>query len=247
MEQIWWRFMRATVSIPLLTLSLSHCLTSEAGQLPSVFRGVVVADSPVGVRVVSVDENSQAALADVRPDDIIVRVDDQELHSIDDFAAVSTRMKGRTTKAAVLVFRNGQPVMLSLHLFSYPILNAWGIDVLPDHDIRFAEPRVGFEYWQRLGNGFEVAGDAEKALFAYGNALHNVPTDTATAIRMSQLFCQVSERQFQRRRLREATGSLRNAVTLMQKLFEAALSDEQLAAMRDQLRSVVGTLKGLEI
>ena len=48
--------------------------TVHAKGWPSLFRGVVVADSQVGIRVVRVEDASQAHLADLRPEDIIVRV-----------------------------------------------------------------------------------------------------------------------------------------------------------------------------
>ena len=229
-------------SLFLLTYSRTHLLTSEAAELPSLFRGVVVADSPVGVRVVSVDEASPAARADVRPDDIIIRVNDQELHAIDEFAALSMRLKGRATSAQVLVFRDGSPIELRLHLFSDPILQAWGVEVVPDYDFRFADPRVGFEYWRRLGHGFEIAQDSERALNAYLNALHNVPTDTATALKASQLFCQISQRQLAQGRLADGTIALRHAVQLMEKLFAQPLDTEQLQVIRQQLQA---TLEGL--
>ena len=41
------------------------CVSSVAN-LPSLFRGIVVADSSSGVRIVSVEDGSQAFLADLR-------------------------------------------------------------------------------------------------------------------------------------------------------------------------------------
>src|SRR3989338_1779375 len=100
-----------TVLALLLTLSPVTCHLSPwiacANQLPSLFRGVVVADSSLGVRVVSVEEASQAALSDLRPEDLIVRVDDTDVHTIDEFSTVSTAMKGRAISAAIVVVRAG--------------------------------------------------------------------------------------------------------------------------------------------
>src|SRR3989338_7427417 len=81
-------------------------------KLPSLFRGVVVADSPLGVRVVSVEEQSQASLADLRPEDVIVQINQTAVHSIDEFAALSSALRGRAMQAAVVALRRGQPRQL---------------------------------------------------------------------------------------------------------------------------------------
>lgn len=214
-----------------------------ASQRPSLFRGVVVADSPLGVRVVSIEESSQAFLADLRPEDIIVRVQDTQVRSIDEFAAVSTALKGQTISASVLIFRHGTPRELLVHLYSYPILRAWGLEFIPDHDIRFAQPEVGLEYWRRLGRGFEIAQDLPKALEAYLNGLHNVPTDVATAMKVSELSARISRRALQDARLAEGLRFLEQALRMTERLFDYSLSTEQLESVRTQLRETLQTLK----
>ena len=214
-------------------------------RLPSVFRGIVVTDSPLGVRVVSVEEASQAYLADLRPEDYVVRVDGREIHSIEEFAGLSNAFKGRRRVTTLLIFRSGQPRELRLHLFSYPILNRWGIEFIPDYDLRFAEARTGFDYWTRLGRGFEEARKPEEALNAYLNGLHNVPDDVPTAVKASRLFLQASERRFNERALREGVGSLSQGVTLMERVFShnESLTDAQLRAIRDQLHRTLEAMK----
>ena len=229
-------------------LSLVSCLWSLsvwAAQLPSLFRGVVVADSPLGVRVVSVQEASQAALADLRPEDILVRVRDAEVHSIDEFAALSSAMKGRVVSETVLIFRNGAPRELRLHLYSYPVLQHWRVEFIPDDDLRFAEPSVGLTYWARLGRGFDEADKPAEALEAYLNGLHNVPTDTATALKASALFSRVSRQRFREGAVAEGVRLLRQGVVMMDALFEAALTDDQLRVIRDQLKETVGALRAV--
>ena len=229
-----------------ITYSLSHFITPlafGAGQLPSLFRGVVVAESTLGVRVVSVEESSQASLADLRPEDVIIRIHGQEIHSLDEFATLSTALKGRAVKADVLVFRNGSPRELVLHLYSYPVLREWGIEFVPEHDVRFAETRVGLDYWRRLGRGFEEAGKPAEALNAYLNGLHNVPTDAATALKASRLFSTVSRQRLQEGALAEGIASLHNAVRVLQKLFDYPLSDEDLQAIKQQLEDTLRTLR----
>ncbi len=229
----------------LLLAGAALCAPSEAAQVPSLFRGVVVADSPLGVRVVSVEERSQAALADLRPEDIIVRIDEQEIHSIDEFAALSGRLRGTATSVAVVIFRNGAPRELRLHAYSYPVLQAWGITFVPEHDIRFAEPSTGLAYWIRLGLGFENAGKPSEALNAYLNGLHNVPDDLPAALRASGLFSRVSDQRLAEGKTSEGIAALRQSVTMTQKLFDYPLTDEQLNAIRLQLRSTLDSLKRL--
>lgn len=228
-------------------MSLVSCLLSppalSGAQWPSLFRGIVVADSPVGVRVVSVEESSQADLADLRPDDIIVRVRDTELHSIDEFATLSSALKGRVASVTLLVFRNGAPRELSLHLYSYPILREWRVEFLPDHDIRFADPSVGLAYWARLGRGFEVAGKPDDALGAYLNGLHNVPVDLATALHVTELWSAISQRQLAEGHLAEGIAGLRHTLTMMERLFDYPLTDDQLRSIREQLRATLSALK----
>lgn len=217
--------------------------TAFAAQLPSLFRGIVVANSPLGVRVVSAEETSQSYQADLRAEDIIVQIDGKDVRSIDEFAAVSSAMKGRAITAKVLVFRNGAPQELFLHLYSFPILRAWGIEFVPEHDLRFAQPEVGLAYWARLGNGFEKASKPVEALNAYLNGLHNMATDGAMALKASQLFSVMSEERLRAGRLAEGIASLRQELMILEKLFDYPLSDEQLQTIRQEL---VDALKALQ-
>jgi len=216
-----------------------------AAQLPSLFRGVVVADSLLGVRVVTVDASSQAALADLRPEDLIIRIHGREVHSIDEFAALSGELKGRAVATRLVVFRQGLPRELSLHLYSYPVLREWGLEFVPDHDIRFAQPDSGLAYWRRLGRGFEEARRPEEALSAYLNALHNVPNDTETATQISTLFSSISQRHLKEGRLMEGIVALRQAVRVMEHLLEQPLADAQLRLIQRQLEDTLTALRDL--
>lgn len=224
---------------------LGSPVTAFAGELPSLFRGVVVADSPVGVRVVSLEESSQAYLADLRPEDIVVHIQGREVHSIDEFAALSHELKGRAVRVTVLVFRNGLPRELTLHLYSVPVLREWGVEFVPDHDVRFADPRVGLDYWRRLGRGFEEAGKPTEALDAYLNGLHNVPTDTATALKVMDLFSRASQQHLAGGELADGIASLQQALAMMENLFDEPLTEDQLQAIKRQLEETLRTLRQL--
>ena len=217
--------------------------SAVAAQRPSLFRGVVVADSPLGVRVVSVDDASQAHQADLRSEDLIIRIDESEVRSIDEFATLSTALKGRAVSTKLLVFRNGAPIEILLHLYSYPILREWGVEFIPDHDIRFAEAPVGLNYWMRLGKGFEIAGKPSEALNAYLNGLHNVPTDAATALTVSELFSQVSRQRIAEGSLAEGIAFMRQELVMLEQLFNDPLTDEQLQAVRRQLEETLRALR----
>jgi hypothetical protein len=216
-----------------------------AAQQPSLFRGVVVTDSPVGVRVVSVEEFSQAHLADLCPEDVIVRVHGAEIHSIDEFATLSNELKGRTVSTTVLVFRNGVPREIVLHLYSYPILREWEVEFVPDHDIRFADAHIGLDYWRRLGIGYEEARRPTEALNAYLNGLHNVPTDTATALKVSELFSRLSHQHLAEGLLAEGIAWLRQALLVLERLFDYPLTDAQLQAIRHQLHETLAALRNI--
>ena len=238
--------------IAYVLLSLSSFATEPlqpvlASTLPSLFRGVVVANSPLGVRVVSVEGVSQAFLADLRPEDIIVRVQNAEIRSIDEFAALSNALKGRVVTVRILVFRNGAPHELALHLYSYPILREWGIEFVPEHDLRFAESQIGLDYWLRLGRGFEEAGKPAEALNAYLNGLHNVPTDVSTAIKVAALFSREGHERLHEDRLPEGIALLRQALLIMQKLFDYQLTEDQLRTVRDQLQGTLQALRDLHV
>lgn len=232
--------------VGFLTSIIQHPSSSiaVAAQWPSVFRGVVVAGSLLGVRVVSVEEASQAYLADLRPEDLIIQIQSQAVHSIDEFATRSNQLKAeRAIEVTVLVFRNGLPRELHLHLFSYPILGEWGITFIPDVDLRFGEPRTGLDYWRRLGRGFEEAGKAQEALNAYLNGLHNVPTDAATALKVTELLSRASQQRLSGGALGEGIASLRQAVHMMERLFDYPLTDEQLGTVKRQLEETLRALR----
>ena len=229
----------------LLTHSLTYSLTALAAESPSVFRGVVVADGQLGVRVVSIEAASQAALADLRPEDIIVRVNGAAVHSIDEFASLSSALRGHAVKTTVVIFRSGQPLELTLHLFSYPVLRAWGLEFVPDDEMRFAEPRTGWVYWTRLSNGFEQAGKHAEALDAALNALHHFPTDTETAVTVSELSLLVSQQRLDHGLLAEGIVPLRQGILVMQHLFDRPLTNAQLAMLKRRLQDTLRTLHAL--
>lgn len=214
-----------------------------AAPLPSLFRGVVVADSPLGVRVVSVEETSQAYLADLRPEDLIVRIRDTEIHSIEEFAALSKTLQGHAMVATVLVFRNGAPREVRVHLYSYPVLREWGIEFLPDHDVRFAEPSVGSDYWMRLGRGFEEAGKDAEALNAYLNGLHNTPTDAAIAVKVAAIFSRTGQQRLREGALAAGLASLHQGMLVMEHLFDYPLTDEQLRVIKAQLQQTLQAIR----
>jgi hypothetical protein len=231
----------------LVFLCLVSCVVCpaslRAAERPSLFRGVVVADSPLGVRVVSIEEGSQAALADLRPEDIVIRAHDQEIRSIDEFATLSAALKGQVVSTPVVIFRSGAPRQLTLHLYSYPILRTWEIPFVPDFDVRFAEAATGRDYWMRLGRGFAQAGKTAEALDCYLNALHNVPEDLEPALSASTLLARTSEPLLKRGELAAGLEPLRQSVVILQHVFEFPLTDEQLAAIRRQLESALQALR----
>ena len=236
----------ATVKFSALLSLVACCLLLPsvfAGSWPSLFRGVIVADSQVGVRVVSVEESSQAFQADLRPEDIIISVDGQAVRSIDEFAALSASLKGRATLATVVVFRRGVPREIRVHLYSYPLLRTWGLEFIPEHDLRFAEPLIGLEYWTRMGRGFAEAGKPHDALNAYLNGLHNVPADAATALRIAELFASQGQEHLRARRLAEGLASLRQAVLVFDKLFDYPMTDDELQRIKHQLEETLRALR----
>jgi hypothetical protein len=223
--------------------TLASAAVPAAAEQPSLFRGIVVADSPVGVRVVSVEESSQAFRADLRPEDIIVRIDEMEINSIDEFATMSLSLRGKTASTTLLVFRRGAPKEVALHLYSYPVLTTWGVRFIPDYDLRFADPQVGLEYWRRLGRGFEEAGKPADALHAYLNALHHVPDDVPAALRATALLTTLSRTDLSEKRLASGISRLREAIGMLDTLFEYPLRDDELEVVRDQLAGALHTLR----
>ena len=208
-----------------------------------MFRGIVLADSESGVRVVSVDEGSQAHLADLRPEDIIVRVENTDVRTIDEFATVSAQLRGNVEQAKVLVFRNGAPVELTLHLYSYPILRTWKIEVVPEHDIRFADPKTGRDYWLELARGYEEARDAGQALTAYLNALHNMPEEVGIALNVSRLYTSLSRERLKAGDLAGGIDRLNRAVLIMNELFARRLTLEQMESVKQQLLEALESLR----
>ncbi len=214
-----------------------------AGPLPSVFRGVVVVDSSLGVRVLSVEDSSQAFLADLRSGDVIVRINDAPIRTIDEFAVQSQTLKGRATKATVVVLRNGQPHQLLLHLYSYPILRHWDLVFVPDHDIRFAEPKAGREYWMRMARGFETAGDQEHMLNACLNALHNDPTQVDIAAKAADVLWRIAQHRLDAHDLSGALTALQQGTLLLNRLFDHPLDPEQLQAIKGNLEHTLAMIQ----
>ena len=230
-----------------LLFSLAPCLTPHApayaAQLPSLFRGVVVADGALGARVVSVEDASQAFLADLRPEDAIVRINDTPVKNVDDFALASQALKGQAIRAAVRVLRNGQPRELVVHLYSYPILRRWELSFVPEHDIRFGDAGAGVAYWTRMGRGFETAGDVEHALNAYLNALHNDPTQVDVAVKACELLWRLAQARLKEPRLSDALMAIQEATVLLGKLFDQPLDEAQLHVLKSRLQETLQTFR----
>ncbi len=236
------------VAMFVATLVTCHVslVTVFAAQLPSLFRGVVVADSPEGVRVVDVEENSQAYFADLRPEDIMFQVDGTPVKTIDDFSRASQALKGRAIKASVVILRNGEPREIILHLYSYPVMRQWDLTFVPEHDIRFAEAEVGARYWMRLGRGFLEAGKPEQALNAYLNALHNDPRQLDAALQVARLLLEITQIRLKAQQLPEALAAFKQGAIVLGRLFEQPLAAEQLAAIKTQLEQTLLVLKAYQ-
>jgi len=217
-----------------------------AAELPSLFRGVVVADSPLGVRVVSVEETAQAFFAYLRPEDLVVRVGETDIRSIDEFAALSMALKGKAVAQPVVIFRNGAPRTLRLHLYSFPILREWRVEFVPNYDFRFAELSVGRDYWRGLGRGFEEAGKPPQALDAYMNALHHVPADGELGMKAAVLFAERGGASVRARALGPGLAALHDGLLMMDRLFDYPLSDDQLRLIRDQLHATLEALRAAQ-
>ena len=236
---------RPLLAFFLLTYSLTHLLTPSvsANSLPSLFRGVIIANSPVGVRVVSVEERSQAYVLDLRPEDVVVQINGEAVKTIDDFAVLSQRLKDRSTKAAVLILRNGEPQELLVHLYSVPVLRQWGLSFVPEHDMRFVDPTASAAYWTRLARRERDAKDLERALNAVLNALHHDAANLELAIQASDLLWAIARQRIAAQRFPQAFTSIQHATTLLQHLFHHPLTEAQLEAVRAQLQETLAVLR----
>jgi len=226
-------------------LLIAGCWASSgfAEGWPSLFRGVMVADSPVGIRVVSVEEGSLAHQADLRPEDVVVQIDGTPIKTIDEFAVMSKALKGRAARADVVVLRNGQPRQLVLQIYSAALLREWDIPFVPDYDLRFIDPNAAVAYWTNLGRGYETAGDLEHALNAHLNALHHVPDSTELALKVSSLWSALAQRQLQNNQMPQALAVIERQMRLMARLFDRQVDDATLAAVKQQLETTVRALK----
>lgn len=235
-------FLSLLVPCPLFLVPVP----SEAAQLPSVFRGVIVADSQAGVRVVQIEDTAQAARLDLRPEDIIMLVNDRRVRTIDEFAVVSQLLKGQAAQASVIILRNGQPYELTLHVYSLPLLREWGIRFVPDFDLRFVEPAAGMAYWRNLARGFEVAGKTDDAIVSYLNALHHDPAQSDIAMRLTELWLAQTQQQLAKQQTNEALASLNQAVTTLQRLFEEPRNLDELERIKRQLEQTLRALKSVK-
>jgi len=215
----------------------------HAGQLPSLFRGVVVADGAHGVRVVSVEDTSQAFFADLRPEDIIFQVNGTDIRTIDEFATLSSALKGTAMTAQVLILRHGEPRQLTIHLYSYPVLRQWDLTFVPDDDLRFADGRAGLLYWLRMARGYEEIDDLEAALNAYLNGLHNEPTFLEAAVRVSELLWELAHQHLKARRMPEALEALAQQTRILTRLFEQPLTEEDLRHLKAQLERTIELIR----
>ena len=237
---------RHLIVFKCLTLHLLLAAGAEGAQMPSVFRGVVLADSPTGVRVVQIEDTSQAARLDLRPEDIIMLVNDRRVRTIDEFGTVSQLLKGQATQASVIILRNGQPYELTLHVYSLPLLRAWGIRFVPDFDLRFVEPSAGMAYWRNLARGFDTANKTDEAISAYLNALHHAPEQADIAMRLTELWLAQTRQRIATQQTNEALESLNHAVTTLQRLFDQPRNVDELERIKRQLEQTLIALKAVK-
>ncbi|HEX9785310.1 MAG TPA: hypothetical protein VGA56_21580 [Opitutaceae bacterium] len=214
---------------------------------PSLFRGVVVTDTQLGVQIVRVDEASQAYQADLRPGDLLLRIHETDIRTIEEFAVVSLALKGRAEETRLLVFRNGAPRELTLHLYSYPVLRAWGVRFIPDHNIRFADIEPAVEYWMRMGRGFEEAKKPLEALDAYLNVLHISNGHLPAAVRVAGLMLHTGSRQVAMGDHPAGLARLTDAMEILSRLFNHPLHPDQLGYIRDQLAGAVEAMQNSSV
>lgn len=226
------------------TLITGHSSLSTvfAAQSPSLFRGIVVANSDLGARIISIEDGSQAALVDLRPEDVIVRINDNPIKTIDEFAVVSESLKGKAANATLVVMRNGEPRQVLLHLYSIPVLRQWGLWFIPEYEFRFADSKAGVAYWVRMGRGFEEAHRPADAVNAYLNALHNDPTQLDVAVEVTRLLWQIAKQHLEQHHVPDALASIQQGTTIFGKLMDQPLDETQLKLLRHELQETLDAL-----
>ena len=211
--------------------------------MPSLFRGVVVANAAPGALVVTVDEESTAYAGGLRQGDIILLINGASVASIDDFAAQSRRMTGKTTEATLQITRGGRPVELLVSLFSQRLLEAWGERFVPNLELRFRDPQAGYTYWWSEGQRIARDHRTSLAIEALETALHYQPEHADAALALAEQWNLLAQARLADHRNDQGVAALQHAVNLYQRLLAKGVTAEQLTQVKTQLQQLVGTLK----
>ena len=235
---------KTTRSFFLLGVMLSSASLVMAAEtkMPSLFRGVVVADATPGARVLSVDEESIAYAGGLRPGDVILLMHGASIASIDDFAAQSQRIGGKTTEVVLKIERAGRPVELLVSLFSPRLLEAWGERFVPNLELRFRDPKAGYTYWWGEGRRLARERRTSLAIEALATALHYQPDRAETALLLAGQWNLLAQSRFAGRRNDQGVAALQHAVNLYQRLLAKGATAEQLQQVKAQLQPLVHTL-----
>lgn len=210
--------------------------------MPSLFRGVVVADAKPGALVVSVDEEAIAYAGGLRPGDVILIINGTPIASIDDFAAQSRRISGKMTEATLKIERAGRSVELLVSLFSQRLLEAWGERFVPNLELRFRDPKAGYAYWWSEAQRLTRERRASLAIEALETALHYQPEHADAVLLLAEQWSQLAQSRFAGRRNDQGVAALQHAVNLYQRLLAQGATTEQLAQVKAQLQQLVTTL-----
>ena len=108
---------------------------------------------------------------------------------------------------------------------------------------------VDFRYDEKVTEIRKLAAlsDAESlfALEAYLNGLHNISTDTATALKVAELFARMGEEHLAEGVSAQGIAALRKAVVMMERLFDEPLTEHQLWRIKRALERTLSTLHDL--
>ncbi len=228
----------------LLTISVPGTARAFADErLPSLFRGVVVADAKPAVVVVTIDEESAAYAGGLRSGDVITTVEGQTIASMEAFARQSQRLAGTVAELKLTVQRAGQSAELLLSLFSARLLEVWGERFVPNLELRFREPSAGYAYWNAEAHRAIRAQRAAPAIEALETALHYQPDHLDTALSLAGQWNLLAQSQFVEHHHAQGIASLQHAINLYQRLLTKGIAQDQLVEVKAQLQRLVDALK----
>lgn len=240
----------------LVTSFLSFLLLNSGTVMArSLLEGLelVDAEKSPGVEIILVPPESPPAKAGLKAGDRITAIGGKKVRNLDDYVKASPRLDSATGRTTVEYYRGGARYTAELSLQSSPILEQWGIPVIPWREAaEKKDPAYWLERARREMKGRDTVQkqdrsplDYAKPILSLFTALNKDPGSLPTMVLIGRQYGLLASFYAERGETKKAAWCMRRVLTMYGKGFERAENLQDMAVLKNGLGEIQETIASL--